>query len=1356
MKTSKIKIIIPILLLLAAFPPLFAGWEVTVSDSPAPGYIRFDWGEPAYFYLYDNYGEMQYADTTTRMNPMGHFLALQDGTWICSNNENQNHLTNYYFVFNENMQIIDSIPYPEGYPIDFHDVIVLSNGHYLLLCQEEVSVDMSEYVEDGYQNATLLSNAIFETDNTGEIYWEWHAIDHFSVLDIADTNELKSVTIDFTHINSFLEDENGDIWLSVRHFDEVVKIDKSTGNIVWRLGGSMSKNNDFTFVNDTSYSYVGFSQQHSISLLPNGNLLLFDNGCYRSPQYSRAVEYSLDMVHKTATKVWEYRADPDIYADIQGSAYRLANGNTIINWTYRKVTEVRPDGTIAFQMEYQPDNPSEPDFGIYRVYRVIRNMEAVIRNINSTGEVVFTNQTDDTGVRIDVSSLNGTGMAWLEKHFYSPPGAFYDDSSYTAILPYRWVLTSVDVNDISGTFKIKANTLENLTDPSKVTIYKRDMEAVGLFRKLETYYDAASGDIFAEFSGFGEFSVGETILEIPQLFAPVNNTLSAYVRGSFLWSAVDVATNYQIQVSTDTDFNELIMDIETEAGTNSLEYNDYLYLTTYYWRVRCFNSKDTSEWSDANCFTTLPIPDSEITYPEDNFIGFKDTSMFRWVKIEGPVKYRVQIADNRNFILPLIDSSDIAESVYRPENLEYNKKYYFRMYSYQDNDTSLWSSVIYFTTTLHKPELVLPEANSVNNQLSGELIWNSVEGAENYCIEISDEPDFSNIKKIVKEYQDTVYKYTDLEHGTNYYWRVFASRDNDTSYWSAIWNFHTVLEEPKPLYPSYNQENVETSIVFIWDSMATATSYWFQAAEDEDFVERFLDTMGIKTNSLFIDEIPPGRKLYWRIMAFKDNQYSEWSLTYPFTSGADEEIVKPVLLSPADESENYISGQLEWKKTERAKKYLLQISKEGDFSDIAFKSETNDTIYIYDSLEYGEKYFWRVKAYSLYDSSSWSDVWILYTYDNTLTFVSPANDAMQVDLIGSITWKAIEGADSYNLQISFDEDFKKLEYDIYGLTEPSYKYEGLEPNREYFRRVRYIKETDTSDWSAEWPFTTLSGTSLDVPILSLPGTNTKGVSVNGIFSWEPVSGAEKYRLSISKNIEFTGDVQKFTNITDNYLNYSGLKYNKQYYWRVVALNSDAMSNWSEIQSFITELEAPHPGYPENNAENVDAAEEMSWPEISGAEEYHLQIAEGQDFNSGVIIDEKLSANKFVYELSPGLLYSWRIKALNKKTESKWSDVFSFTTLESQDVNDIQISADYCLYPNPAGDYLMINGIDASVAVINIRMFDILGNEVFLNNNSIKTNTNNIMINLSGVREGIYLVQLNYRNEIQVMRFIKAN
>src|SRR4029079_2465823 len=85
---------------------------------------------------------------------------------------------------------------------------------------------------------------------------------------------------------------------------------------------------------------------------------LFDNGDLHSPPVSRAVEYELDLTNHTARVVWQYPATPttSLYSFYMGNAQRLPNSNTLINWAVGnlpKLTEVRPNGTKAFEMNWQ-------------------------------------------------------------------------------------------------------------------------------------------------------------------------------------------------------------------------------------------------------------------------------------------------------------------------------------------------------------------------------------------------------------------------------------------------------------------------------------------------------------------------------------------------------------------------------------------------------------------------------------------------------------------------------------------------------------------------------------------------------------------------------------------------------------------------------------------------------------------------------------------------------------------------------------------------------------------------------------------------------------------------------------------
>jgi hypothetical protein len=162
--------------------------------------------------------------------------------------------------------------------------------------------------------------------------------------------------IDYVHSNSIELDHDGAFILSSRNMDEITKIDRETGEILWRWGG---KNNEYTFVNDTFH----FSHQHSVRRLSNGNIIMFDNGNFHPSRlpFSRAIEYTVDEVNKTATRVWEYRHSPDLYSSAMGSVQRLDNGNTFIGWgacDSVAATEVRPDGSTALEIGMKSGNYS--------------------------------------------------------------------------------------------------------------------------------------------------------------------------------------------------------------------------------------------------------------------------------------------------------------------------------------------------------------------------------------------------------------------------------------------------------------------------------------------------------------------------------------------------------------------------------------------------------------------------------------------------------------------------------------------------------------------------------------------------------------------------------------------------------------------------------------------------------------------------------------------------------------------------------------------------------------------------------------------------------------------------------------
>ncbi|MCC6864592.1 MAG: aryl-sulfate sulfotransferase [Ignavibacteria bacterium] len=249
---------------------------------------------------------------------------------------------NKYYALNSSYNIIDSFYCGNGYTTDLHELRILNNGHFLLL-----SYDARALIDIGGENpmnATVIGVIVQELDENKDVIFQFRSWDHFLITDATHEN-FSAAKIDYCHSNAIEFDNDGYLLLSSRNMDEITKINRVTGKIIWRMGG---KNNQFTFINDT----IGFSHQHAIRRIKNGNVTLFDNGNFHNPPFSRAVEYKLDEVNKTATLVWQFRNSPDIYAPATGYVQRLDNNNTIICWglTNPTLAEVRYDGTKVLEM----------------------------------------------------------------------------------------------------------------------------------------------------------------------------------------------------------------------------------------------------------------------------------------------------------------------------------------------------------------------------------------------------------------------------------------------------------------------------------------------------------------------------------------------------------------------------------------------------------------------------------------------------------------------------------------------------------------------------------------------------------------------------------------------------------------------------------------------------------------------------------------------------------------------------------------------------------------------------------------------------------------------------------------------
>ncbi len=372
-------------------PDNFPTVEIETWGTPASGrYFLTPVFGPYNLMILNQDGSPLHYSTTSTISRTNNLDKIDDQTLVV------NDLLNFAYVsLDTTYSPIRAYTCQNGYSLDFHDFhINPDNENALLMSYDKQIVDMSMIISGGNPNAFVTGTVIQEIDENDNVVFQWRSWDHFNILDgISEGNnpiDFTTGSFNYTHSNSLEYDEDGHIIISHRHMNEVTKIDRNSGNTIWRLGG---KNNQFTFVND---SLMGINQQHDARRLDNGNLSIFDNGMLHNPPVTRIVEYELDETNLTANLIWSYANENNQVTGVTGNAQRLPNGNTLINWGRREnngtnfqdlMLEVDPLGNKIMEMRFTDSISVGYSYRGYK-YEWLPNVNTNTNNISSNNIIV--------------------------------------------------------------------------------------------------------------------------------------------------------------------------------------------------------------------------------------------------------------------------------------------------------------------------------------------------------------------------------------------------------------------------------------------------------------------------------------------------------------------------------------------------------------------------------------------------------------------------------------------------------------------------------------------------------------------------------------------------------------------------------------------------------------------------------------------------------------------------------------------------------------------------------------------------------------------------------------------------------
>jgi arylsulfotransferase ASST len=255
-----------------------------------------------------------------------------------------------YSIYDDSYRLIKYVRPGNGLSGDMHEFKITPRNTALMTLSHRVSVKSRNVLEGAFQEVDI---------RTGRVLFEWHSIDHVPLTEsYYRLPRNPDRTYDYFHINTIEIDHDGNYLVSSRNTHTIYKIDRRTGNIIWRLGG---KRSDFKLGRG-----VAFGWQHDVRRQKDGTLTMFDNeAAPKLRAQSRGLVLRVDERRKTATLLHSFVHTPAIVAVDQGNMQKLANGNYLVGWGHQPyVTEFGPHGKTLLDLRFGRSGVDS-----YRAYR---------------------------------------------------------------------------------------------------------------------------------------------------------------------------------------------------------------------------------------------------------------------------------------------------------------------------------------------------------------------------------------------------------------------------------------------------------------------------------------------------------------------------------------------------------------------------------------------------------------------------------------------------------------------------------------------------------------------------------------------------------------------------------------------------------------------------------------------------------------------------------------------------------------------------------------------------------------------------------------------------------------------------
>lgn len=975
----------------------FRDLEVSVLGDPAPGYYFLTSNSIDSIAMMDNAGKSVYRThvgihsnvMTYNGKWLTHFLGVKNNT--------------AFLRYGVDLKIIDTLRATPPLRTDFHEGRIVSDSSYLVLGIESLTMDLSKIVPGGKTDANVLVNVIQERTFGGATLFSWRSIDHIPVTDAVEDVDLTVAQVDYIHVNSATYDSDGNILISCRHLDEVIKINRQTGAVIWRFGGSRSKGNQFRFLNDSINDFVGFSHQHTAARTADGTILMYDNGNLKPlPRFSRAVEYELDEKAFTARRVWQFIPTPAIASTSMGSVQELENGNILVGFgtgsSQRVACEVSRDGAV----EVVINNATKSGFASYRVHKDVFLMTGVFKRIASPNQIVFAHSDSTTHVVAKITRVDSASSAVIERHSYPPHNASFVGVAPCGLLPMRWIVRFKRPFSLRGSLEFDIDKVPGISYPDLAKLYWRTKEGQGSFALLSTSYSTTTKRLTVDSLLNGEYAIAYDFCVSPSLLLPNNLATEVSLTPTLQWTETFEKGEYQIELSDTVSFATTRDRFSTRSLDTTLP--PMANYSNIYWRVRSRGERGFGAWSSVFKFTTrLGVPNIIEPSRLVDTLSILPTKVFRWTVGIGANRYRIRIIQAAGGVVAL-DTLIDGLSFVPGKVLAPNSEYTWTCTPVRDTIFGRSSLPALFATALREPQLLLPipDAWDISNE-SATFTWSPVQGALSYVVTIHRVADSGIVHRDTTSQSFSVVNALPL--ATRLFWTCRAVGKYGPSGESRRREFITrsniILDQPLTLNPKLTGSVDTSNVEFKWTAVPGAQYYDLQIASTTNFEQPDLEKRELEGTTCVLPSLPAGKAQQWRVIAYTNTSTSRWSDSAHFTTIASNgQALTPVI--PMSGSVGApVSGLFLYTTSNRYTSYRVAVDTNPDLLNPEFVFSSNGGTNLYTGLRAGTKYYWRAVGRTSSGTEDRGSTAVFTTSDVTAVGLSEVSTPLSLYVSGS-------------------------------------------------------------------------------------------------------------------------------------------------------------------------------------------------------------------------------------------------------------------------------------------------------------------------------------------------------------------